>query len=90
MFLVEYGKRLYCGSHRVHRRIVGPSRVEKKYILGSLWGKNHHFLVSGRPGCDETTFIKTSTTHQVDQNVTKGVGSLKLGGGNNNSEKIFL
>ena len=64
--------------------------LKKKYILGSLWGKNHHFLVSGRPGCDETTFIKTSTTHQVDQNVTKGVGSLKLGGGNKNSEKIFL
>ena len=50
----------YCGS----------IALKKKYILGGLWGKNHHFLVSGRPGRDETTF-KASTTHQVDQNVTK-------------------
>ena len=40
--------------------------------MGS-WGKNHHFLVSSRPGRDETTF-KAYTTHQVEQNVTKEAG----------------
>ena len=61
--------------------------LKKKYILG--YGEKSFFLVSGRPGCDETTF-KASTPHQFDQNVTKCLGSLKLGGGNNDSEKIFL
>jgi len=34
----------------------------KKYILGGLWGKIYHFLVSSRPGRDETTF-KASTVY---------------------------
>ena len=45
-------------------------KIEQKYILGGLWGENHHFWFSGRPGRPETTF-KASTTNQVDQNVTK-------------------
>ena len=39
-------------------------------MLGGLWGENHYFWFSGRPGRPEKT-VKASTTHQVDQNVTK-------------------
>ena len=49
---------------------VVDQKFKKKYILGGLWGKNHHFLVSSSPGCDETIF-KASSTNQVYQNVTK-------------------
>ena len=54
-------------------------KIWKKNSLGGLWGINHPFFVSSRPGRDETTF-KASTTHQVDQNVTKCLG-FKLGDG---------
>ena len=39
-------------------------KFEEKYILGGLWDKNYHCLVSSHPGCDETTF-KAITTHQI-------------------------
>ena len=45
-----------------------------------------HFIVG--IGRDQTTF-KASTTHQVDHNVTKCLGSLKLGGGTIIVKKYF-